>query len=412
MPGSVGRGASDCPVWLIINSFIPQVESWALLCCAVQTVQDRILQSQGDRGLLANIESLLLTPDRLRLTFDGNVELDQAEPGQTGPQEFLHPQVINMARLASSHREKIALYSLGRCLEKASVRPRSLQYLLERMTSPSLETVPHLLTVMREVEKFWREEIGSTPPSQLLAQLCQLTLGPRRGSRVRAPITADLQARVEFSRLNTSSSSDSADDMRGSCSSLPKPPLNLPHHHALNSPFGASMPSLLDQESRQPLYNQNKPARTSSNQRKYGKRLEFKPPLTGRLQRKIISGSETNLDKSKSYSATELPGLRSRSREKKSNPRSLQNARRLYRIVRPLTQARYHSTDNERERCVGPEFVVLSGQPIVQLDLTSSLNKAVTVMVVLLTGQRLELKIDPLVNNIRQLMDISNDYLR
>ena len=395
---------------MLINSFIPpQVESWALLCCAVQTVQDRILQSQGARGLLANIESLLLTPDRLRLTFDGNVELEKAEPGQQTSHEFLHPQVINLARLGSGNREKIAVYSLGRCLEAASVRPRSLQYLLDRMTSLSLETVPPLLSVMREVEKFWREEVGSTPPSQLLAQLCQLTLGPRRGSRVRAPITAELQSKIEFSRLNTSSSSDSADEMRGSCTSLPKPPMNLPHHHALNSPFGASMPTLLDQDGRHNLYTQNK--RSSNNQRKYGKRLEFKPPLTGKLPRKFV-GSESNLDKSKSYSATELPGLRSRSREKKSNPRSLQNARRLYRIVRPLTEKRYLGTDSERERCIGPEFVVLSGQPIVQLDLTSSLNKAVTVMVVLLTGQRLELKIDPLVNNIRQLMDISNDYLR
>ena len=357
---------------------------------------------------MANIDSLLITPERLRLTFEGSVELDKPASAQSS-HEYLHPDVINLPRLTTSHREKIALYSLGRCLEKASVRPRSLQYLLERMTSVSLETVPHLLTVMREVEKFWREEIGSTPPSQLLAQLCQLTLGPRRGSRVRAPITADLQSKIEFSRLNTSSSSDSADEMRGSCTSLPKPPMNLPHHHALNSPFGASMPTLLDQDGRHNLYTQNK--RSSNNQRKYGKRLEFKPPLTGKLPRKFV-GSESNLDKSKSYSATELPGLRSRSREKKSNPRSLQNARRLYRIVRPLTEKRYLGTDSERERCIGPEFVVLSGQPIVQLDLTSSLNKAVTVMVVLLTGQRLELKIDPLVNNIRQLMDISNDYLR
>ena len=246
-------------------------------------------------------------------------------------------------------------------------------------------------------------QVGATPASTLVSQLCQLSLGTQRPRPPR-------QLRTEFScGLNTSSSSDSADEMRGSCTSLPKPPINLPHHHALNSPFGASMPTLLDQEGRHNLYTQNK--RTASNQRKYGKRLEFKPPLTGKLQRKFV-GSESNLDKSKSYSATELPGLRSRSREKKSNPRSLQNARRLYRIVRPLTEKRYLGTDSERERCVGPEFVVLSGQPIVQLDLTSSLNKAVTVMVVLLTGQRLELKIDPLVNNIRQLMDISNDYLR
>ena len=33
-------------------------------------------------------------------------------------------------------------------------------------------------------------------------------------------------------------------------------------------------------------------------------------------------------------------------------------------------------------------------------------------MVVLLTGQRLELKVDPLINNLRQLMDIASDYIR
>ena len=358
--------------------------------------------------MLANIDSLLITPDRLRLTFEGSVELDKPAASHQPSHEYLHPDVINLPRLTSCHKEKIALYSLGRCVQGASVQPRSLTYLLERMTSLNMDTVPQLLSVMREVEKFWREEVGATPPSQLLAQLCQLTLGPRRGSRVRGPITSDLQSKIEFSRLNTSSSSDSADEMRGSCSSLPKPPANLPNH-ALNSPFGASMPTLLDQDGRHNLYTQNK--RNVNNQRKYGKRLEFKPPLTQKLQRKFV-GSETNLDKSKSYSATELPGLRSKSREKRSSTRSMQNARRLYRIVRPLTEKRYLNTDSQRERCVGPEFVVLSGQPIVQLDLTSSPSKAVTVMVVLLTGQRLELKLDPLVNNIRQLMDISNDYLR
>ena len=33
-------------------------------------------------------------------------------------------------------------------------------------------------------------------------------------------------------------------------------------------------------------------------------------------------------------------------------------------------------------------------------------------MVVLLTGQRLELKVDPLINTLRQLMDLANDYVR
>ena len=62
----------------------------------------------------------------------------------------------------------------------------------------------------------------------------------------------------------------------------------------------------------------------------------------------------------------------SREKKKSSAPstRSLINARRLYRVVKPLAPSRFPSSE-EREKCVGPEFVVRSGQPIVQLDLAS-----------------------------------------
>ena len=53
--------------------------------------------------------------------------------------------------------------------------------------------------------------------------------------------------------------------------------------------------------------------------------------------------------------------------------KSLVNARRLYRIVKPLAPSRFTSVD-DREKCVGPEFVVRSSQPIVQLDIAHGKN--------------------------------------
>lgn len=69
----------------------------------------------------------------------------------------------------------------------------------------------------------------------------------------------------------------------------------------------------------------------------------------------------------------ELPGLRDRRDKKQSQApvKALQNARRLYRIVKPLAPTRYPSNDQDREKCVGPEFGVRSSQPILQLDLAS-----------------------------------------
>ena len=105
--------------------------------------------------------------------------------------------------------------------------------------------------------------------------------------------------------------------------------------------------------------------------RKYGKRLEFKPPMTQKLQRKCppVGG---NLDKSKSHSTTELPRM-SNNTKVANKAKSLVNARRLYRIVKPLAPSRFTSVD-DREKCVGPEFVVRSSQPIVQLDIAHGKN--------------------------------------
>ena len=171
---------------------------------------------------------------------------------------------------------------------------------------------------------FFSPQVGASPPSQLVAQLCHLTLG-----RVPAPKPLPTQ----FHRLNCSSSSDSTDDLHSSSSSsLPKPPQGMP---GIASPLRSSMPDLLEGQGTQRMFTQH---------RKYGKRLEFKP-VVAQLMEKQKEGEK--LERARSRSASSLPGLRQLPGDHKSTKRSVANARRLYR-------------EEAAGGVVGPEFVVRS----------------------------------------------------
>ena len=74
-------------------------------------------------------------------------------------QGYLHPEVGSVAAVRACQLEQLAIYSLGRTLEAASCGPRSLGWLLARMCGARLGAVPGLLAVMREVERYWREEV-------------------------------------------------------------------------------------------------------------------------------------------------------------------------------------------------------------------------------------------------------------
>ena len=147
----------------------------------MQTLQDKILQAQGVFANLCNFDFLLVSADKLRLTFEGNIEIDSGG-GQVSCdwshdsvltcdwlQGYLHPEVGSVAAVRACQLEQLAIYSLGRTLEAASCGPRSLGWLLARMCGARLGAVPGLLAVMREVERYWREEVR---PTLILAQYC------------------------------------------------------------------------------------------------------------------------------------------------------------------------------------------------------------------------------------------------
>jgi len=225
---------------------------------------------------------------------------------------------------------------------------------------------------------------------------------------------------IEFSRLDCSSSSDSGDDILANIPSpmniltvsstalpkltvLPKPPVLPIPTIGLSSPFGASLPSFLQFE------NNNKSSNVDAcKQRRYGKRLEFKAPMTQTMQRRFVPGGvRTNLNKDKSFSASGLPGVKSESSSQRRMTRSRVNGNRLYRVVRPLVDMPGRDT-----KCVGPEFVVMSEQPVVKVDLTDGRTSAGRrVMVVLLTGQRIEVTFDPMTTTASEVLKVGLRHL-
>ena len=92
------------------NSFIHvlQVETWALLCGAVQTLQDKVLQAQGVFANLCNFDMLLITPEKLLLTAEGNIEIDTSGMCHDSD-KYVHPE-LSMAKIRSTQvMEKLAI---------------------------------------------------------------------------------------------------------------------------------------------------------------------------------------------------------------------------------------------------------------------------------------------------------------
>ena len=216
-------------------------------------------------------------------------------------------------------------------------------------------------------------------------------------------------------------------------SALPKPPTNIPHAGAggLSSPFAASLPSLLH-----PCENNNELVKRpptesrecvpcaakagqdpcNHNHRRYGKRLEFKQAVTQNTQRRFVpgpqSGLRTNLSKDKSLSASGLLGAKMRQEGEEAGQRRITRSRsnngsRLYRVVQPLVDV-----PTRDRKCVGPEFVVMSGQSVVEVDLTDGRTTAKRrAMVVLLTGQRIEVTYDPVTTTAGQVLEVGLRHL-
>ena len=123
-----------------------EIESWAVLCESVQTLQDRLLQINSNalksdlnsksgtfyklntKHYVAANQVVLISPENLKLTFEGNIEIDSCGPGGE-----LHPQVSSIGGLGGGELEQIAIFSLGKTLIQSCAKTRYRQSLITQV---------------------------------------------------------------------------------------------------------------------------------------------------------------------------------------------------------------------------------------------------------------------------------------
>ena len=86
-----------------------QVESWALLCGSVAALQDRILQAQGVFANLCKFDFLLITPEKLRLTHEGGIEIDSGKETSDNNHKYLHPEVLSVSKVTKTESRQFEI---------------------------------------------------------------------------------------------------------------------------------------------------------------------------------------------------------------------------------------------------------------------------------------------------------------
>ena len=257
------------------NGPLNEVEAWSVLAQTGHALQDHLLSINGRRrntcsvsGCLDN-SKLIICPRKLFCSGSGKVilRLDQASATST----YRHPALSTKPDLNERELEAVGVYSLAKTIQFAvSVTPSSqsssfassselssaLSTLLCGMANPDHTRSVTLLDLLHKVSVHWQEVVGNSPISRFVSQLCKVTLGwasctslasrEKRGLRQQASVIlsshVNLQpaeippaVEVEFSRLDTSSSSSS-----GTLSN-PSSPTPLSNSSPL---VAASMPNL------------------------------------------------------------------------------------------------------------------------------------------------------------------------
>ncbi len=352
---------------LQVRPCLNDVECLSLLLQTSHALQNTLLianaggsfkQPSSDSTNNTNIP--LIFPDRLLLSTSGTVSLEPHFSVARCPPDFIHPLVsgseLYKSHLTEAEMERVGVFSLGKTIIMAA-SPRLadlvLKDLLTKMTSDQVS----LFKVMEAVGQQLRNLVGTSPISQFVAQLCKVTLGwqsEESGKQPQPPpppsrpptLVEDVEiSHIEFSRLNSSSSSLSTASLT---STLPRPP-SLPR-------------------SSSPIIETN----NNNNNDVAPPKLPPKP-------------STSTLRSTGSSAATSVCGHRKRKAPQR-------NPSRLYRIVKPLAELEPPTPSPATNKCVGPEFIVMSEAAPNVLDLATNYSRKDFVSrqidIVMLNGQK------------------------
>ena len=362
------------------------VECLALLGQTGNALQDVLLSLNGRRQRLRRASSVATSsafsshtrdirmatvhPQRVLCTTTGRVVLSMTSTVETSQlNAFSHPDISkkSSSELNEADLETLGIFSLAQTITKClSGKPEeaSIRNILEKMKSGSIS----LLSLLQVVSDEWSKLVGASPISRFVAQICRRTQGWTSGSNLRSlalgagpePLSRqepvklrtkdeEEEVEIEFSRMESNTSRSS--------SSTSSPQLT-------NKPLCSSSPL-------QP----SKPAAAITGQ--YGRRLDYRPMR-----------------------------LEPSPKKRKAVER---NPSRLYRVVRPLAEIAA-APIAATKRCIGPEFVVMTNEDPILLDLYVHRSRKEegnvrNVTIVMLNGLRISVRCNAATVTAGEILD-------
>ena len=439
-----------------------EVEAWAVMAQTAHALQDTLLRINGRmyHGIgsdgASRADSVLVLPHRLMFTLSGRVYMSADNASDEAVKhEYQRPDLRDKMNLTEQELEAIGVFSLGRTVASSlyhtarqhqqEVSPQ-LSDLLTEMTSLSSMT---LLRLLEKISEQWQRMVGSSPISRFISQLCRVTSALRgktmhhsyssvaltnhdsrsdvilssgcfadnaneqlqlHSSRIEetslVPKKAQIEELIEFSRLETSSSSEASspsspgcqhvqmdqdlnqllanscgDDVDGRQQQLrQEPSLKRDREEeegeetkgeiGIDSAAAAAAAADKSGSSSNNCYENIRfsssssvntigsydheclPLESSSLQQHPRRYTSSGGALNGQIHHHIQSTNAAQI----SHQSRRLSSVSSR---KSNNNNS--NPSRLYRVVRPLADVA-PAPSPATKRCVGPEFVVMAAE--------------------------------------------------
>ena len=360
------------------------VECWALLGQTGYALQDILLSLNGRHRLRRassisttagyssknrDIRMVTVHPQRLMCTTTGRVVLSMSPSTNLSSNlnEYLHPEIYQKSSsdISEGDLELLGIYSLAQTISKCLPGNETSQHSLQNVLASMKQGSVSLLVLLQTVSEEWSRLVGASPISRFVSQLCRRTQGWTSGSNLRQGLVSQEEqsqenvqpkpaeelevTEVEFSRMDSNSSNSS------SATSSPQPSVK---------PLCSSSP-----------VHKKQPPTTITGQ--YGRRLDYRP-MRMEPSPKKRRGVE-------------------------------RNPSRLYRVVRPLAEIAAAPIPATK-RCVGPEFIVMSQEEPVHLDMYVHRSRKEEgnvrkVMIIMLNGQKISVRCNAATVTSGELLD-------